>query len=412
MPGLAQIGSWFSAHRWAALGFAVSTAFWPSILSSAFAPRWAAIAIGIPLVSAIDPRNLPEALRWVLLWVFGLAAIATTWASPDPMGGYLDLLFMTLLCLAFIAAAELDTLDDVMTGLGAGLAVSAAVLLFQAWDDSSGRSFYHQRMTGLFYNTEILAEFAALVFVWAIVRRAYVIAAVSFLPIAVNNSRVAFLCAAVGVAFAFWPATRKGRIAVLAVLVAFPVMLFFVFGISKLISAEHRITLWTATVFAWTQFGHGLGWYRASYPAVEFAHSDVLQIIAEIGIGGFALLAIPFMAFRSTRGNHAERALFIAACIQAVISFPLHFPASGFVVALVAGYLVSRRPAVCMVVPFGRIYDVRSLQRQDAGAAGTYRGSRSGVAALPDRPLSPARAGLRPRQYRDDPFDPEPCRGF
>jgi hypothetical protein len=407
VQGIRRAKDWLGGHRMVLLGFAVSTAYVPTILQAAFAPRWIAIAIGVPLVSTMDPRNIPESLRWVLLFLLGVAAIATTWASPDPMGGYLELFFMVLLALSFLAGAGMASIDDVMTGIGLGLTVSALITLFefstpsdQGRDEMTGAA-----PTALFYNSEVYAEFAALVFVWAIARVRLTIAAVTLLPLMLCNSRIAILTAAIGALYTYGPKSKIKMAGAILGLAALAAALLFVFGISKMGSADQRLILWGSTILAWTQFGHGLGWYNVAQPGLEFAHSDAIQLIAELGIGGFAALAIPFVVFRKQRGNHAERALFIAICFQSIVSFPLHFPASGFLAAIVAGYLVSNRADLRMGELDGGIQDGGGLRRLDAtdqGFAGA--GGRRG-GAIPIRPVLAQGKKLRsPKDWRH----PEP----
>jgi hypothetical protein len=389
--GAAQLRGWLSANRFAILGFAVATAYAPGLPQAAFSPRWMAMAIGLPIVSALDPRNIPESLRYVLIFSLALAAMTTTWVSPDPMTGYLELLFIAFICLAFLAGAGMDNLDNLMKGIGIGLAISAAGALFGLGleDDRTG---YTGKPVGLFYNSEIYAEFAALVFVWAIVRPKYLIAAVAAVPLAVCSSRVALLTSAIGMVYAFGPKSRWRMALVIVGLVAVAFAMLFTFGVDKMGSADQRIVLWGATILAWTPFGHGLGWFHKGHPVEEFAHSDALQVIAELGIGGLALLAIPVMAFRGKRGNNAERALMVAVCVEMAVSFPLHFPATGFLAAVVAGLLVSARSGLHVGEPHRRSQDGASVQRPNAEGFGVASPGGRISRTIPFRSVSAAGA--------------------
>lgn len=73
----------------------------------------------------------------------------------------------------------------------------------------------------------------------------------------------------------------------------------------------------------------------------EFAHSDALQLVVEMGIGGAILLAVPILVLWKGNGPDAVRCAFVALCLEGVVSFPLHLPATGFLGALLAGGLVS-----------------------------------------------------------------------
>lgn len=422
MEWLANLQRWLAAHRLRLLGFAVAAAYWPGMASAAVIPRWGVIAVGVPLVSVIDPRGIPESLRWVFSFLLAVAALATVFASPDAMAGWLELFFIALLCVVFIAAARFESIDGLMIGLGYGLAVSSVLAVGQRLGYDFGLP-QSSAPAGLFYNREVLAEFAALVFVWHALKpktrrcpemhyvwgyhrirhiripefywRDYSIAAVALIPLALCQSRVAFATVIVALLYVWWPQRWSLRI---MVTVLFPPMIVFsliAMGYDKAASADHRLIMWVTTFYSWTQFGHGLGWFAAAHPAEELAHSDVLQVIAELGIGGFVLAAVPFIAFRNSRGGyHVERAVFVAICVEAVISFPLHFPASGFLAAVVAGFLAGRRDPVRLGEHLGRPEDAGHLRRFEPDDQGDGRNGGFGSGAIPVRSVHPRQAAL------------------
>ena len=128
------------------------------------APHWAVLALGLPLVSKLDPRPL---LGWPgVLLIAGVAwaALGLAW-TPDPLGGALDLWHTVLLSLVVVAAAGIENPRRVMTALAYGIAVSVGVAVFQL-------AGYHpiatvNRPAGLFFNRDLFAEAAAPVFIWA-----------------------------------------------------------------------------------------------------------------------------------------------------------------------------------------------------------------------------------------------------
>lgn len=366
------------------LGFAVSTAYWPGMISPAFVPRWGVIAIGVPLVSSMDPRTLPETIRWLMVFLLSLAGMSLM-ISPDRLSGYYEMMLILIVTAVFIAGAGLDSMDDVMAGLGYGLSASA---LIAAASPSPA--------VGLFQNSEVFAEFGALVFVWAIARPRLIIAAISLVPIVLCVSRIAILTAAIGVLFAFWPRSVASRILIIAALVLASVAMLFAFGMGKSISADHRLVLWGTAILTIINhpFGAGLGWFQAAMPQETFAHSDVLQVIAELGVGAVVVLFIPAIAVLSRRGNNAERALFLAVCFQATVSFPLHLPATAFVAALVAGYLVGGRDLVRVGQHFSRTADDEGQRRQDAAGRESALRCGRGCEPVPVRSFAANAAAL------------------
>lgn len=383
------------------LGFAVSAAYWPGLLSGVFVPRWAAIAVGVPLLASLDPRALPEHLRYILLFLIAVAAMSV-FLSPDPLAGWLEFFFIVMLSAAFVMGAGLDNLDDIMLGLAIGLVPSSILCATQyyGWWSPVPQS---TAPAGLFFNSEVLAEFAALIAVWALLCRRWAFVLVAAVPLALCGSRVALLAVAIAVLYALRPRSRWLTAGLVLTIVAAGIGLLFAFGIGKMFSADQRIILWGATALALTPFGNGLGWFQAAHPVEMYAHSDALQALAELGVGGLMLLAIPITIFRNRRGTHAERAVFVAACVEIALSFPLHLPASGFTAAVVAGYLAGRGLPVCVGGADRRTADGRGVQRREnAGRSTDVDGGLCGD-PLPVRSLSAFGAGLRPGQHRLDP---------
>lgn len=394
-----------SNHKAALLGFAVSVAYWPGILSGGFVARWAAIAVGVPLVSTLDPRALPESMRWVLAFMVALGAISLI-GSPYPMAGALDLLFIVFLCLAFVMAASLETLDDLITGIGAGLAISSFLCVMQAADIWRPVPQISLEPAGLFFNSEVLGEFSALVFVWAALRPRWMLAVIAFVPIVLTESRIAGAAAGAALIYGLRPHWRVALPLIIALIVAGIAAVLF----TKLGNSAHRVTIWGATILSLSLQGNGLGWVTAAFPYEEFTHSDALQALAELGIGALALLAIPSQAMRGNRGNNAERALFVAACVEVMVSFPLHFPASGFLAAVVAGYLVGSGPCVRLGAPECGDDDGARRVRWHEARWRAFVGRGRGGEPIPVRSVFAQHSPLYARADRTDPRTAEGVR--
>ena len=380
--------------RWRLLGFAVAVAFWPGLLSEALVPRWAVIAIGISLVSRLDPRALGWPLCGLLVWFLALAALSLI-GAPDRLTGGMDLIFILILSATFIAGAGLDDLDDVMLGLGAGLAVSSVLAVGQwyGWNPVARGS---GSPPGLFFNGEVLAEFAALVFVWAAVRPRWLIAGIALVPIVICQSRVGALAAAVGLLYAWRPESWLLSGATAAAIGLAGVLAIFVLGPDKLGSAGNRIVVWLGMIEALTPLGRGLGWTIHALPHEQFVHSDALQAVLEVGYGAVVLAIIPVLAFWGGRGNRAERALFAAVCVEIVVSFPLHVPASGFLAVLVAGLLVGRGSLVRCGKLDRRSENLADIKRHPGFAYGVLGSSGFGRRVVSIRSDATPGAGIHP----------------
>ena len=370
---------WLSDHKWVALGFMVSAAYLPGIQGS-FVPRWAVIAVGVPLVSQIDPRRVPTWMLVILGFIFCIASLSII-HSPWPMAGIGELIFMLLLSLTFISTAAMVSLDDVMIGLAAGLSLSTALSVAQ-WLGWSPVVTGSTSPSGLFYNSEVLGEFSALIAAWFIAKfmddrsvQSAALAVMALVPTFLSHSRIGIFVVAVALIVAWGPKWKVLLSVVGVALIGGCAAVIF----TKLGESVHRITLWGTTIMSMSFRGNGLGWASAAFPFEEFSHSDMLQAVAELGFGALALLYIPFAAFRGTRGCRAEYALFAAVLVEVAVSFPLHFPATGFVSAVVAGYLVGLGPVLCGIAPasYPR-HEPRSFWRGDASGADAFRSKQVG----------------------------------
>lgn len=316
-----------------ALGFLVAVVYWPGILEPSTLPRWLVLAIGLPLVSRLDPRAIAPPI-WGQLCAGLIYAAASVFWSPDHGEGLLQFFFLLILALAFVAAAGLESLDGVMTGLALGIGVSSALCVAQL---AGWSPIMHLNVpSGLFYNREALAELAAPVAVWAILRRRWWLAVLSGFPLLVCQSRIAVLAAALGLLYA-WRAALWAKLTALA-FIALAASMSVWADASKVLSAETRIAIWRGAVKSMTLFGRGLGWFWDVSP-YQYAHSDVLQAFDELGIGALFFASIPVLIFMRQRGSRDERMVYVTASIILALSFPLHQPAAGFVFAVLSGYL-------------------------------------------------------------------------
>lgn len=326
------------------LAFIVGVAYWPGIYGAPFMPRWWVIAVGLPLVSRLDPRELDPLVLSCLVGALGWGALTLVW-TPHLFGGTLAWLQMLWLAAAMIAAAGTDNAERMIAALAAGVAVSSGMVLLQV----AGISLVNPvgAPVGLFWNTEVFAELAAPLWVWALFRRRWVLHSAMLVPIVVCQSRVAVIVALAGALYG-WRAPRRW-IKPVAVLLLLLLVVVIVGGF-KVPTADQRLLLWGTAVRSVTLFGRGLGWWFSAhpFPFEEYAHSDVLQAFVELGWAGLFLVVLGLIVLvrMMDRGYVAERAAFVAVAIETVVSFPLHLPANGFLVAVLAGHLAGRRAVV------------------------------------------------------------------
>lgn len=332
-----------------ATSLTAAAAYWPGLYGAATMPRWWAIALGIPFASRLDPRSLSPAAMGLAFAGLAWAALATTW-SPDPQGGALELLLLVVTVGVMLAGAEAEDVGPALEAFALGLGASVVLSIPQ----SVGWSPVPQGAApaGLFVNSAVLAETAAPVFVWGALRWRPAVALPALIPLILCASRTAALAAVVGILWGWRPRRAlllpSSGVAVVAAGVASLIAF-------KQYTAGVRVGLWYDALTSITPVGRGLGWWAATHQRAfeDVACSDVLQMGAEVGVAALAFVGIAWLALSNKEAGRAEKSAFAALCVEGVVSFPLHFPASAFLMALLAGHLVRRRRGVRIARPAG-----------------------------------------------------------
>lgn len=342
-------------------------------------PRWWVLALGLPLASRLDPRALGPLPTVLLAATLAWALAASFLGSPHPHAAALEWLFLALLCLSAVAAAGADDLAPVLAALAWGVAASALLCVPQSlgWSPvpTSGLP------AGLFMSSEVMAETAAPLAAWAAATRRWPLAAVLAIPLALCGSRVAPAAAAAGLLWAWQPRRSWIRIALALVLLAAATAAL---ALLKVDSGGTRAVLWVAAALSVTLTGRGLGWWAAAHPGPyeEFVHSDLLQAMVELGAGSILLAAFFAAALWRTK-DAGPRAALAAACLEALVSFPLHVPCAGFLAFALAGHALRRRSRVRC---HGLLGGAGARARDGRAAAlggGVARRRRPGGLALP-----------------------------
>ena len=219
----------------------------------------------------------------------------------------------------------------------------------------------------------------------------WALAGLMFAGIVLSFSRMGFIAAlaslfvmgavALGARKLRWAArSRKRRIVTIGLVAALTLASFVFLPSDKLIarftqlvsadpSGEGRAQLWTETiplVKAYPVFGCGLGEYETAFmrfkvfePLVtdDFAHNDYVQLLAELGLVGFAIGAtLAFSVVRTAVRKSVEfqdpgARYFAVACADALAAilvhsladFNLYIPANAMLLAWIAGMTAGLR---------------------------------------------------------------------
>ena len=325
-------------------------AYWPGLVSAAVAPRWSLLAIGLPAISWLDPRRLSTAALVGLSFGITHAAL-TVIAMPAGSGrltGTLELYHLLIFGAAILAGAGLSSLDGVMKGAGAGMAICSGIAIAQmfGWDGITQAAV----PAALFFNRDILAETAAILVVWGLFRPVYWVAAAGAVPLALCQSRTALLM--FGVPFAWWLLRKAPRNTIPALLLLGlglgGVALWFSIGPGKIASVSERLMAWSECLHRLSAWGYGLGSFTEAFPRMEYAHSDILQAASELGLGTLFFVAPFVVAFRGRSDTEAEPLALIAGTVCLAVAFPLHMPASTLLIGLLVGFLARRREPLRM----------------------------------------------------------------
>lgn len=289
------------------------------------------MAAAIPLVSRLDPRAIDPLIGGLLLVFLGWAALSLIW-TPDRLTGANDLFQIVILAAVALAVANAEDVSPLMIGATVGLAVSSVLAVAQFW----GWSPIEQATppAGLFLNRDMLAEFAAPLLVWVIADRRYWFAVIPAIPLLICQSRVSLLAAAAGLLVVLPLRVSLG--VGLAACLGMGLLGTLPFNPAKIISASARWDIWTGALSDLRLVGHGLGSFMATYPQWEYAHSDLLQTVYELGIGAILLVALAIVVSWQTNGVAARGAL-LAMGIEVLVAFPLHLPATGFLAMALVG---------------------------------------------------------------------------
>lgn len=334
--------------EWAlgAIGFGVAGAYWPAISAFAVAPKWAVLAL-VPLL-LVSRRVEMKAAHWAGLALLGYAALSLAW-HPVLLDGLDGLAKLLLVAACFMAGSLVADLTILFEAFAWGVTLSAVLAIAQylGWDG------VNQLVppAGLFGNKNFLGEAAALALIGVVGRPRWWLAIGPLVALWFSGCREAWLAAGVGLLVPLWAmGYRKGVIETLVGLCG-AISLLSLGPFGHVGDMHTRLAIWHDTWDGLTWLGRGIGSFMVAYPQFathmdmlggsrpEFAHNDGLQLLFELGPIGLAfacgMCAAIFVGGLATRGC----AILAALCVETLLGFPLHMPATAFLGACVAGHL-------------------------------------------------------------------------
>ena len=334
----------------ALVAFLVSVAYWPHSPAFAVAPKWAVLAVGLP-VALWYVRLRMTAAHWLGLGLIVYAAASLAW-TPVLWDGLQGMWELLLVAAAFCIGAERDDLGEVYLGFAMGLIPSAVLAILQHFNISPVLQLIGP--AGLFGNKNFMGETAALVVIGLAASRVRL--DWCFLPapvvcVILSGSRAAWLGLLVAAAIWGWQRWRYGTAAAEAMVcvIGLAVIIWQPYLVDTL---KAREAIWGDAIHGLTWQGHGIAsfyadvtWRAQPQPLLiqrtEHAHNDLLEMAFELGPAALLFLAVLALAFGAP--GEIERMVLAAFLVEAAFGFPLHMPATAFLGALVAGCLCGRR---------------------------------------------------------------------
>lgn len=317
--------------------FGVATAFWPWISGAATTPRWVVAALSV----------------YFMTWQAFLFCVYCFFVLPPDAA-----IKWSVLAGAFSFGLKLTDIRWLTVTFAAGIAISGGVAVCQWLGWRPVPTLIETPVAGLFVNKNYMGEAAVLAIVvmlsvwngrfllihWAALSGCVV-------AVALSTSRAVWLALLVSALVAIrwkrmWPMLAFGAGGVFIITIIRPG------GMGSLFS---RVELWAASVGEFRWFGAG--------SPLEPLHNEFLQIIFELGIGA----AIPFGigVYLGWRSSYVLPFL-VTVGVIGCFSFPLHLPATGWFIAIVAGHLVGIQHAASRTV----VVETRLDDSNELGALG------------------------------------------
>lgn len=346
------------------IGFLLTAIFIPDFSGAATIPKWAVLAVGLPLLLLLDSKpGKFTALHLLGSLFLAWSALSIAW-TPNRFDGFGELAKLFILAQAFIYGSRLESLSPVIKGMALGLIPSSIVVLLQI--PYPLMVAHATSASGLFINSGSLAEITALVLIglsFGVGSKHWMVLAPLISPCFIlPESRGACLALVTGATVWLWSRSRRHALGlILIACIAGAVSLYLGFRFQ---SAMDRLAMWSEVLPALTWAGHGLGSFWTDYAPLsttydifverpEHLHNDWLEAIFEGGLPAFVLSA-GIVALCAWSPSNQARTILFALGAEALVGFPLHNPCTAFMAALCLGHLARERAALFALHDNGR----------------------------------------------------------
>lgn len=318
------------------LALFISVAFVPGWTGATIPTGWAAMSITLPFFLWRKAESSPPTWLGLAFLVYAFSSLAWARQGDDAVW---ELWQLSVIACAFYLGSSLCDLRKVFIGLGIGLTISSAVAAWQFLSYPDGTPILQGSKNfpaGLFYNSVILGETAALVIVGLYANRLWWLIPGVAPGLLLSQSRGAVIALAttaiLTITRSFWIISAVGLASLLLVALTFN------------ITDDQRMTTWQIALQGLTPFGHGAGSFLSVYFEEggrllhpEFAHNDFLDLIYQFGLGTLPLWAALVLILENP--NAPAWPILICFLTMALFSWPMHSPVPAFIGAISAGHL-------------------------------------------------------------------------
>jgi len=236
-------------------GFLLAVCFNPDIYAAATTPRWALLAVSLPILIAIKPPSHLTMLHLLGLLFLGWSALSLLW-TQNLGDGFGSLVQLVIIAMSFTYGAR-TSLEETFKGLAIGIALSSIIVISNLRFESLV-SLEHE---GLFGNRNMLAEAAVLTALGCLAYKQWffipgLLPAIFMPPV----SRGAIMGLTIGLLATYGKqlyARSKTACVAIAVLVCAAAAISLLDPTRN--SFTDRFHLWHDTITGLTFFGQGLG---------------------------------------------------------------------------------------------------------------------------------------------------------
>lgn len=318
------------------LGLAASVAFLPGIVNAGTAPRWAALAVMIPLVGLLSttPARLPWG--WIALFIAPILISVGLHQefSPEALERLAQL---SILMMAFVLGASMDHLNRIWWGVAAGVGVSAVLAFLQY----GGLSSIPQAVApaGLFMNKNVLAESCLLALIISAGLGSIWLFILGFVGLALTMSKAAIGAAVITLILWLTHAEHGAQKWGAALVIG---LIGLAATVPDWSSLAARSEIWGVALSGVTLLGNGVGAFQQAVPHFQYVHMEILELIYELGLLSLPIILGVLYWIRRYRGS-LEETIILAVALVGLFSFPLHLPLTGFAMAIALGHVVGSR---------------------------------------------------------------------